>query len=48
MCERIRDKGEDNVCKNLMNNMKLTLEQALNALGIPDKDREQIINQLQK
>lgn len=34
--------------KNLMNNMKLTLEQALNALGIPDKDREQIINQLQK
>lgn len=34
--------------KNLMKNMKLTLEQALNALGIPDKDREQIINQLQK
>lgn len=34
--------------KNLMNNMKLTLEQALNALGISDKDREQIINQLQK
>ena len=34
--------------KNLMNNMKLTLEQALNVLGIPDKDREQIINQLQK
>lgn len=34
--------------KNLMNNMKLTLEQALNALGIQDKDREQIINQLQK
>lgn len=34
--------------KNLMNNMKLTLDQALNALGIPDKDREQIINQLQK
>lgn len=34
--------------KNLMKNMKLTLEQALNALGIQDKDREQIINQLQK
>lgn len=34
--------------KNLMNNMKLTLEQALNALGIQGKDREQIINQLQK
>ena len=34
--------------KNLMNNMKLTLEQALNALGIQGKDREQIFNQLQK
>ena len=34
--------------KNLMNIMKLTLEQALNALGIQGKDREQIFNQLQK
>ena len=34
--------------KNLMKNMKLTLEQALNALGIQGKDREQIFNQLQK
>lgn len=48
MCERIRDKEKITSVKNLMNNMKLTLEQALNALGIPDKDREQIINQLQK
>ena len=45
MCDSSR---EITSVKNLMKNMKLTLEQALNALGIPDKDREQIINQLQK
>lgn len=34
--------------KNLMQNMKLTLEQALNALGIRGVEREEIMNRLQK
>lgn len=34
--------------KNLMNNMQLTLEQALNALGIHGNDRALILKQLQK
>ena len=34
--------------KNLMQNMKLTLEQALNALGIQGNMREQIVKQLSK
>ena len=34
--------------QNLMENMKLTLEQALNALGIQGDERDLIIEQLQK
>ena len=34
--------------KNLMENMKFTLEQALNALGIQGDERELILRQLQK
>lgn len=34
--------------KNLMENMKLTVDQALNALGIQGDERKTIINQLQK
>lgn len=34
--------------RNLMNNMKLTLEQALDALGIQGEDRVFITEQLQK
>ena len=34
--------------KNLMGNMKLTLEQALNALGVQGDERELIMRQLQK
>lgn len=34
--------------KNLMENMKLTLEQALNALGIQGDERNFITQQLQK
>lgn len=34
--------------KNLMENMKLTLEQALNALGIQGDERTIITNKLQK
>ena len=33
--------------KNLMENMKLTVDQALNALGIQGDERKTIINQLQ-
>lgn len=33
--------------KNLMKNMKLTLEQALDALGIDDDERERIVNRIQ-
>lgn len=33
---------------NLMENMKLTLEQALNALGIQGDERRIITNKLQK
>ena len=34
--------------RNFMNNMKLTLEQALDALGIQGEDRVFITEQLQK
>lgn len=34
--------------KNLMENLQLTLEQALNALGIQGKSRAYITKQLQK
>ena len=34
--------------KNLMENVKFTLEQALNALGIQGEERERIKRQLQK
>lgn len=34
--------------KNLMENMKLTLDQALNALGIQGDERKLILEQLQK
>ena len=34
--------------RNLMKNMKLSLEQALNALGIQGEERERIKGQLQK
>ena len=33
---------------NLMKNLKLTLEQALDAMGVQDIERKEIINQLQK
>ena len=35
------------IVKNLMKNMKLTLEQALNATGITGKERAMITKQLQ-
>ena len=40
--------GKINSVKNLMKNMKLTLDQALNALGINGEERTLITKQLQK
>ncbi len=42
LCEKVKS------VKNLMDNMKVTLEQALNALGIQGDDRVKITQQIQK
>ena len=44
--ERVKECVEERV--NLMNNMKWTLDQALDALGIKGKERTLITQQLQK
>ena len=53
--ERVEERVKERVEKektisvqNLMNNMKWTLDQALDALGIKGKERTLIIQQLQK
>lgn len=53
--ERVKERVKERVEKektifvqNLMNNMKLTLDQALDALGIKGKERTLITQQLQK
>lgn len=55
MCEAVEKYGDERAIKanvksvkNLMENMKLTLEQALNALGIQGDERKLITKQLQK
>ena len=55
MCESVEKYGDERAIKanvksvkNLMENMKLTLDQALNALGIQGDERELITKQLQK
>ncbi|MDY3795887.1 MAG: PD-(D/E)XK nuclease family transposase [Agathobacter sp.] len=55
MCEAVEKYGDERAIKanvksvkNLMENMKLTLDQALNALGIQGDERELITKQLQK
>lgn len=55
MCESVEKYGDERAIKanvksvkNLMENMKLTLDQALNALGIQGDARELITKQLQK
>ena len=54
MCESVKKYAEEyaadskvEMVKNLMKNMKLTLEQALNATGITGKERAMITKQLQ-
>lgn len=54
MCESVEKYGDERVVKanvksvkNLMENMKLTLDQALNALGIQGDERKMIMKQLQ-
>ena len=49
--ERVKERVEHEKTrsvKNLMNNMKWTLDQALDALGIKGKERTLITQQLQK
>lgn len=49
--ERVKERVEKEKTisvQNLMNNMKLTLDQALDALGIKGKERTLITQQLQK
>lgn len=49
--ERVKERVEKEktiFVQNLMNNMKLTLDQALDALGIKGKERTLITQQLQK
>lgn len=49
--ERVKERVEKEKTisvQNLMNNMKWTLDQALDALGIKGKERTLIIQQLQK
>ena len=55
MCEAVEEYAKEYATKekavsvrNLMENMKLTLEQALNALGIQGDERTFITKQLQK
>ena len=55
MCESVEKYGDERAIKanvksvkNLMENMKLSLDQALNALGIQGDARELITKQLQK
>ncbi len=54
MCEAVRKYAEEcvvdnkvEIIENLMKNMKLTLEQALNAAGVTGKEKEIIIKKLQ-
>lgn len=49
--ERVKERVEKEktiLVQNLMNNMKWTLDQALDALGIKGKERTLITQQLQK
>ena len=48
--ERVKERVEKKtiLVQNLMNNMKWTLDQALDALGIKGKERTLITQQLQK
>ena len=46
--ERVKEKEKTISVQNLMNNMKWTLDQALDALGIKGKERTLITQQLQK
>ena len=49
--ERVKERVEKEKTisvQNLMNNMKWTLDQALDALGIKGKERTRITQQLQK
>lgn len=55
MCEAVEEYAKEYAVKqkvisvqNLMENMKLSLEQALNALGIQGDEQTFIISQLQK
>lgn len=55
MCEAVEKYAKEYAARekivsvqNLMENMKLTLEQALNALGIQGDERKLITKQLQK